>query len=155
MPEIEIRPFRPGDQAAVRALVLAGLADHFGELDPTLNHDLDDITANYADQGGVVIVAALDGEIVGTGTMIPVEPGVSRLVRMSVARQVRGRGLGKRLVRHLVDIARTRGDRRVLVETNDDWHDAIALYRACGFGDERFADGDIHFRLDLRGDNMR
>jgi len=71
MSAILIRPFASGNQTAVRALVLAGLKDHFGELDPTLNRDL------------------------------------------------------------------------------DDWLDAIALYRSCGFGDERFADGDIHLVLNL------
>ena len=150
MSEILIRPFAPSDQVAVRALVLAGLKDHFGELDPTFNHDLDDVAANYIAQGGVVVVAVLDSAIVGTGTMIPVEPGVARLVRMSVDGRIRGQGLGKRLVNHLIEIARARGDHRIFVETNDDWTDAIALYRSCGFGDEHLKDGDIHFELDIR-----
>lgn len=149
MPETVIRPFTPADQPAVRALILAGLADHFGELDPAFNHDLDDIAATYVAAGAVVIVAELDNEIVGTGTLIQVEPGVSHLIRMSVDRQIRGRGLGKRLVNHLIELARARGDHRVLVETNDDWTDAIALYRACGFSDERVTDGEIHFARDL------
>jgi GNAT superfamily N-acetyltransferase len=147
MPEIVIRPFAPADQPAARALILAGLADHFGELDPAFNHDLNDIAANYVAAGAVVIVADLAGQIVGTGTLIPVEPGVSRLVRMSVDRRIRGRGLGKCLVNHLLELARARGDHRVLVETNDDWPDAIALYRSCGFGDERIENGEVHFSL--------
>lgn len=155
MTEIEIRPFEPGDQAAVRALVLAGLADHVGVLDPTRNRDLDDIAATCLANGGVVIVAEHDGRITGTGALIPVEPGVCRLVRMSVAREARGQGLGKRLVRHLIEISRARGDRRILVETNDDWQDATALYRACGFRDERFLDGEAHFALDIDGDGVR
>jgi GNAT superfamily N-acetyltransferase len=149
MPEIAIRPFAPADQPAVRALILAGLVDHFGELDPAFNHDLDDIAANYIATGGVAIVADLDGQIVGTGTLVVVEPGVARLVRMSVDRRMRGRGLGKRLVNHLIELARTRGDHRVLVETNDDWTDAIALYRSCGFGNERVFGGERHFERDL------
>src|SRR5206468_429314 len=97
--------------------------------------------ANYLSIGAVVVVAERDGRIVGTGTLTPEEPGVSRLVRMSVDRAVRGQGLGRRLVNHLLDIARTRGDRLVLVETNDDWQDAIALYLACGFTETHRADG--------------
>lgn len=149
MSEIELRPFAPADQAAVRALVLAGLADHFGELDPTLNHDLDDIAANYVERGAVAIVAEQNGRIIGAGTLIPDSPGVGRLVRMSVARKARGQGLGKRLVRRLIEIARARGDHLLLVETNDDWHDAIALYRACGFQNDHVANGEAHFSLDL------
>jgi GNAT superfamily N-acetyltransferase len=149
MSEIELRPFVPADQAAVRALILAGLADHFGELDTSLNHDLDNIAANYVDQGAVVIVAELDGRIIGTGTLLAEAPGVGRLVRMSVSREARGQGLGKRLVRRLIEIARARGNHLLLVETNDDWHDAIALYHACGFQDDHVANGEAHFRLDL------
>lgn len=149
MSAILIRPFASGDQTAVRALVLAGLKDHFGELDPTLNRDLDDIALSHVAQGGIVIVAERDAVIVGTGALIPAEPGVSRLVRMSVACEARGQGLGKQLVRRLIELARARGDGRVLVETNDDWLDAIALYRSCGFGDERHEDGDIHLVLNL------
>lgn len=152
MPETVIRPFAPADQAAFRALVLAGLADHFGELDPSLNHDLDDIAINYLAHGAVVIVAEQAGRIVGAGTLIPEAPGVGRLARMSVSREARGQGLGARLVRHLIEIARARGDHLLLVETNDDWHDAIALYRACGFKDDHIANGEAHFHLDLDSD---
>lgn len=146
---IAIRQFRPVDQPAVRALVLAGLGDHFGFVDETLNPDLDDITAAYVAAGGLVVVAELGGRIVGTGTLIEEVAGVGRLVRMSVARDLRGRGLGRRLVGHLLDAARARGYRRVLVETTDDWQDAIGLYRACGFETEGFRDGDIHLALEL------
>ena len=150
MSKILISPFDPPDQAAVRALILAGLKDHFGELDPAFNHDLDDIAASYIATGGVVIVAELEDRIVGTGALIPEKPGVSRIVRMSVDRAIRGRGLGKRLVTQLIEIARARGNHQILVETNDDWRDAIALYRSCGFEDERVIDGEIHLQLALR-----
>jgi ribosomal protein S18 acetylase RimI-like enzyme len=74
---------------------------------------------------------------------------------MSVARDARGHGLGKRLVRHLIELARARGGHRLLVETNDDWRDAIALYRACGFQDDHVANGEAHFRLDLQSMSER
>lgn len=146
---VTIRPFRPEDQQTVRALVLAGLGDHFGQIDETKNPDLDDITANYVSRGARVVVAEIDGVTVGAGTLVEEGPGVGRLVRMSVARDQRGRGIGRQLVTHLLDEARRRGYRRVVVETTDDWQDAIGLYRACGFQTEGFRDGDIHMYLDL------
>ena len=149
---IAIRPFRPDDQAITRRLILAGLGDHFGTIDETLNPDLDDITATYVDQGACVVVAERGGEIVGAGTLKVEEPGVGRLVRMTVAREIRGRGLGRQLVNHLLDEARRRGYHRVVVETTDDWQDAIGLYRACGFQTEGFRNGDIHMYLDLEAD---
>src|SRR6478736_3388169 len=43
-----IRPFIPADQAAARALVQAGMGEHFGAIDETRNSDLDDIQAHYS-----------------------------------------------------------------------------------------------------------
>lgn len=149
MESIAIRPFRPEDQAVTRRLILAGLGDHFGTIDETKNPDLDDIVASYVDRGASVVVAEYAGEIVGAGTLAVEAPGVGRLVRMTVAGEMRGRGLGRRLVNHLLDEARRRGYGRVLVETTDDWQDAIGLYRACGFQTEGFRDGDIHMYIDL------
>lgn len=43
--QISIKPFESEDQEAVQSLILAGLAEHWGEIDPTLNPDLNDISA--------------------------------------------------------------------------------------------------------------
>ena len=47
-PEITLHAFQPADQAAVKDLILADLAEHWGTLDPSKNPDLDDIAASYA-----------------------------------------------------------------------------------------------------------
>jgi hypothetical protein len=46
-----IRPFHPNDQNAAQQLILDGLREHWGELDPTLNGDLDDIMGSYVARG--------------------------------------------------------------------------------------------------------
>src|SRR5215213_8784833 len=85
-----IRPFTVADQPPTRALILAGLADHFGVLDETMNPDLDDIAANYLRPGSTFVVADLATEIVGCGALVTDAPGTGRLVRMSVSRTHRG-----------------------------------------------------------------
>ncbi len=148
-PALVIRPFAPTDQAAARSLILRGLAEHFGTLDATLNSDLDDIGAAYPAAGHVFVVAEVAGETVGTGALVADEYGVGRLVRMSVAPLHRRRGIGRALVAHLVGLARARGDRRVHVETNDDWHHAVRLYQSCGFVEVARAGGEVHLTLEL------
>ncbi|MGH2531516.1 MAG: GNAT family N-acetyltransferase [Thermomicrobiales bacterium] len=143
------RPFEPRDQAATRRLILAGLADHFGVIDETMNPDLDDIQRHYVDPGHLVVVAERDGDLVGVGMLIEEAPRTGRLVRMSVARNCRGQGLGRHLVAHLIAAARARGYTRLLVETNDDWPDAIGLYGAGGFVEEDRRDGEIHMAMEL------
>jgi ribosomal protein S18 acetylase RimI-like enzyme len=149
VPDPRIRQFVLADQAAVRTLVLAGLADHWGTLDPNLNPDLDDIGGWYGPLDGQTIVAEIDGQIVGTGTMHRVDEQTGVLVRMSVSRDHRGQGLGKALVRALVETARERGYARLVCETTDTWQDAIRLYLATGFTIVDQRDGDVFFRLDL------
>lgn len=147
-----IRPVEAADHAAARRLVLAGLGEHFGAVDETRNPDLDDIAAAYTAPGHVFVVADIDGRVAGTGALVAERPGVGRLVRMSVAHEFRRRGIGRALVANLCDVARGRGYRRLVLETNDDWHDAIRLYRACGFVEVGRANGEIHFALELSPD---
>jgi GNAT superfamily N-acetyltransferase len=144
-----IRSFVPGDQQAVRSLILEGLGGHFGFIDETMNPDLDDIQATYLAAGACFVVAEIDGELAGTGALIEEEPGVGRLVRMSVSPANRGKGLGRALVNHLIDEAKMRGYHQVVCETNHDWHDAIGLYLACGFAEVGVWDGDRHFSKSL------
>ncbi|HET7056800.1 MAG TPA: GNAT family N-acetyltransferase [Thermomicrobiales bacterium] len=146
---VSIRPFASADQAAVRTLVLAGLQDHWGTLDPTLNPDLNDIADWYASLDGYTVVAEIDDQIVGTGTMHRADDQTGVLVRMSVSRDHRGRGIGKALVSALADRARLRGYSRLVCETTDTWQDAIALYRATGFTIIDQRNGDYHFEMQL------
>ena len=149
MADDRIRQFTSADQEAVRALVLAGLQDHWGTLDPTLNPDLDDVGGWYGSRDGYTIVAEMNGLIVGTGTIHRVDDQTGVLVRMSVSRDQRGKGLGKALVRALEDEARERGYARLICETTDTWQDAINLYLATGFVIVDQRDGDYHFELTL------
>jgi GNAT superfamily N-acetyltransferase len=123
----------PADQEAANTLILTGLQDHFGELVLSLNGDLDDIHGRYAADGHVVVVAELDGQLVGTGILLINGDGTGNLVRMSISREHRRKGIGRALVMHLLAEARQRSLREVLIKTNNDWHDAIGLYLSCGF----------------------
>jgi putative acetyltransferase len=145
--EIRIRPFRPEDQAIAQKLVVTGLAEHFGFLDPTTNPDLDDIASTYAD--GTFLLAWQGDELVGTGALIPEEEGVGRIVRMSVAPHVRRLGIGTLILKHLCEQARAAGYHQIVLETTATWDDIIAFYRRNGFRTIGSWDGDTHFVLDL------
>ncbi|HSH82966.1 MAG TPA: GNAT family N-acetyltransferase [Herpetosiphonaceae bacterium] len=148
-PDFAIRPFTPADQVAARDLVLDGLGEHFGWIDPSRNPDVDDIAAHYLARGHLFVVAHIGETLVGTGALIAVDEQTGRLVRMSVHRRWRRRGLGRALVAHLIAAARERGYRRVVVETNKDWWDAIVLYRQCGFHEYDVDEGSVYLELDL------
>jgi GNAT superfamily N-acetyltransferase len=138
-PGLVIRRFEAADQAAARAVVLEGMFEHWGGLDPTLNLDLDDIADSYAD--AVFLVGHLDGptdrRVVATGALrMRQGDGGGRegeIVRMAVASDARRRGIGQQMLRALTDEARRLGVRRIVLETTSDWHDIMTFYRRCGF----------------------
>jgi ribosomal protein S18 acetylase RimI-like enzyme len=129
-------------------LILEGLGEHFGQLDPALNPDLIDISCSYLARGHLFLVAEADGMLIGAGAL-RVEGAEGQIVRVSVGRHLRRQGIGREIVMALVDAARTRGLNRIWMETNDDWHDAIGLYRQCGFREFDRRDGCIFMELGL------
>jgi ribosomal protein S18 acetylase RimI-like enzyme len=152
-PGVQIRTFESRDQVQARTLILDGLGEHFSLVDTTLNPDLEDISASYVNQGCVFLVAELDGKVVGTGALTTDSGLQGRIVRVSVARNHRRQGIAEAIVARLIEHARSREYRRILVETNHDWCAAIALYRHCGF--EPFARDpeSVYLRLEL-GDTL-
>ncbi len=142
-----IRPYRPEDQTAAQALILEGLREHWGTLDPACNRDLDDIARTFA--GGGFWVAEVQGEIVGTAGLLVLGAETGEVVRVSVARAWRRTGLGRRLLAALVALAQARGLRTLTTETTANWADAIAFYEGLGFERTHQSDGDQYFALSL------
>jgi ribosomal protein S18 acetylase RimI-like enzyme len=143
-----IRPFTPADQVAARRPILDGLGEHFGSIDETRNPDIDDILASYVIPGHIFLVAQVGGVLVGTAALIVQDARTGRVVRVSVSRGYRRRGIGRALVTRLVEAARARGLTRLWMETNDDWADAIGLYRRCGFREYKRTPGNVYMALE-------
>jgi GNAT superfamily N-acetyltransferase len=147
MDSVTIRPFQPEDQRAVEALILAGLEEHWGVLDLTKNPDLNDIAASYGD---AVFLTAWSGErLVGTGALVHEAEGVARIVRMSVAADMRRCGVGRALLARLCEAAETAGYRQIVLETTSEWQDAVAFYTRSGFRITGAWDGDTHFVVEI------
>ena len=128
---ISFHDLTPADAAEARSLVLAGLSEHWGVIDPALNADLDDLGAAYPNGRTIVARDALG--MCATGTCVPRDGTTAELVRMSVRIDVRRSGFGRAVVEELVATAGRWGMARVTLETSTRWHDAIAFYRRCGF----------------------
>ena len=142
--------FEPQHQEAARKLILDGLAEHWGRLDPTFNQDLVDISQSYRDS--VFLLAWLDDRLIGTGALIPESEGVARIVRMSVAKAHRRQRVGRLILVRLLECAREQGVRKIVLETTATWRDAIAFYKRAGFQPIEVRDGDQHFELHLAPD---
>lgn len=140
---MEIEPFQPADQSAVKQLVLDGLAEHWGFLDPTKNPDLDNIAKTYA--RAIFLVMRHEGEIIGCGALLPRSAQHAEIVRMSVKKAWRGQHIGKIILNALCDAARAKGITHIILETTETWTDVIAFYLRNGFTITRRLDGDVYF----------
>ena len=145
--DITILPFQPESQVEVKNLILAGLAEHWGTIDPSKNPDLDDICSTYAN--GIFLVAWLQNRIIGTGALIPKSNNTVEVVRMSVAADMRRQGIASQILQRLCDHARSRGYLRLVLETTETWHEVIEFYIRFGFQISHSINGDIYFALDL------
>jgi GNAT superfamily N-acetyltransferase len=150
--DLIIRPFQPADQAEAKRLILAGLAEHWGALDPTRNPDLNDIAASYA--GARFLVAYRGERLIGAGALLPRSAEVAEIVRMSVARAERRRGVGRAILEELIAYARAAGFRRIILETTATWQEAIAFYQRAGFRFTHHQDGDAYFALEIEKERI-
>ena len=148
---MNIRLFEPIDQAVAKQLVLEGLGSRFGRIDYSMNPDLNDIQANYLDQGHRFYVLEIEGEVVGTCALTNEAEGIGRIERMSVRADQQGKGLARKMTNFLIQTARDVGMHTMVVETNDSWDSALRLYQTSGFI-EMHRDGvEVHMAQSLNG----
>ncbi len=145
---LKIIPFQPENQAPVKSLILNGLEEHWGFLDESKNPDLDNIAVSYAE--ATFLVVWLDDEIVGTGAFIPRSESQVEIVRMSVKKELRRRGIGQQILSELCRRTAQDGYEEVILETTETWQDVIDFYLQYGFEITHYESGDVYFRLKLR-----
>lgn len=88
---------------------------------------------DYAPPAGVFLVAQISGKPVGCGALRAFSPGIGEIKRMWVSPEVRGRGLGRKLLAALEGAARERNLRAVRLDTHSSLAQALQLYRATGY----------------------
>jgi putative acetyltransferase len=105
--------------------------------------------------------SAWDGaSLLGCAALKELDPSHGEIKSMHTAIQYRGRGVGLRLLEHIVDEARSRSYRRLSLETGSmaAFAPARALYSRFGFvpcapfGDYRLDPNSVFMTLDLAGD---
>jgi N-acetylglutamate synthase-like GNAT family acetyltransferase len=132
-PAIEIRSLAPGDDAtAFRTLNEEWITQYF-TLEPKDRETLNDPVNSILLKGGHIFMAYAAGEAVGCVALIPMRDGVYELSKMAVSPHLRGRGLGRRLLQHLIAQARSLGARSLFLGSNTRLKNAIHLYESVGF----------------------
>jgi len=137
-PGLSIRPIRPGDDAAIAAVIRAvmpefGACGHgFAINDP----EVDWMSRAYAEPRHAYFVVERDGIVLGGGGIAPLAGGdgdTCELRKMYFLREARGLGAGAALMATCLDAARAAGFARCYLETLTGMDAAMRLYERSGF----------------------
>ena len=133
MQELTIRPMASDeDAAAFCALNEEWIAHHF-RLEEQDRRQLADPFAAYVAPGGEVLVAELDGRVVGGVAIVPDGTGAWELSKMAIAPQLRGQGAGRKLLAATIQRARELGARSLFLGSSTKLANAVHLYESLGF----------------------
>lgn len=82
---------------------------------------------------GMFVVAHSDGHAVACGGVKSVDETTGEIKRMWVHPDMRGAGIGRRMLEHLEGCAKQLGHERVVLDTNSTLLEAIAMYDRAGY----------------------
>ncbi|WP_113699397.1 GNAT family N-acetyltransferase [Nonomuraea lactucae] len=119
---IEERFVSDGDLAALLDAAFAELVTRYGPEGRSSVH----ADARF-------LVALVGGRAVGCGAVQPVDATTGELKRMYVVPGHRGRGIARRLLTALEELARGQGHRWLRLATGERQPEAIALYERCAY----------------------
>ncbi len=131
--EIEIRPLKTGEDAtAFRTLNEEWITRYFA-LEEKDREVLGDPDNTILRKGGQIFIAYADGEPVACAALIPMANCVQELSKMAVTPQFRGKGVGRKLLDHVIAEARATGAKSLFLGSSTKLPSAVHLYESAGF----------------------
>jgi GNAT superfamily N-acetyltransferase len=85
------------------------------------------------EEGGFILFAKYDGNIVGTVALIRREDRVFELSKMAVTEEYQGLKIGQKLMYASIHFSAQKGIKRLYLESNTKLEAALRLYRKVGF----------------------
>jgi DNA-binding MarR family transcriptional regulator/L-amino acid N-acyltransferase YncA len=131
-----IRPHRTGDVAEVIARQARLYATEYGfdaRFETLIAGIGAEFLAHFDPCRDASFIAEVEGRIVGAVFVTAAAADVAKLRLLHVESEMRGRGLGRRLVESAIGFARAQGYRRMTLWTNDTLCEARRLYERAGF----------------------
>jgi GNAT superfamily N-acetyltransferase len=131
-PEVAIREFQPGDEAAFRDLNEEWIQRYF-RVEPKDRDAFANPQEKILKAGGRIFFATIEGQCVGCCALVRMSDTEFEVAKMAVTSKVQGAGIGRKVLLATIDAARASGARRLYLETNHILKPAIRLYESVGF----------------------
>ncbi|MBX7151772.1 GNAT family N-acetyltransferase [bacterium] len=141
-------------QPVFKALNVAWIEKSF-EMEPIDHYQLDHPEEAILKDGGCIILAQYDNQIVGTCALIRMNTEVVEMIKMAVDERFRGLKIGHELGKAIVDKAKQMGAKKIeLYSSTTGSANAVQLYRKLGFREipldhMEFKRADIKMELEL------
>jgi putative acetyltransferase len=135
---MQIRPIEPGDNEALAKVIRAALAEFGANKPGTVYFDptTDALYELFKTPRSYYYVAIEDNQVVGGCGIFPTDnlpDGTCELVKLYVAKEARGSGLGKELMEKSMSWAKSSGYTQVYLESMPELAKAVSIYEKVGF----------------------
>ena len=102
------------------------------------------------DKDGYIFFAIYNNSVVGTMALIPREKGVYELNKMAVNKELRGNGIGNQLINFIIDFAKKKKYKSVILYSNSVLKNSIHLYNKFGFKKINIENNTPYKRSDIK-----
>lgn len=135
---VQIRPIEKDDNAKVAEIIRTVMTEFraVGCGYSINDSEVDDMHGVYQSKGAAFYVVALDGRVLGCGGFAPLTGGdrlTCELRKMYFKSELRGQGVGAKLLKLCLEEAAKAGFQHCYLETMDDMKQARHLYGKHGF----------------------
>lgn len=129
---IEIIAYAKEYKDFIKALNYEWLNKYF-RVEPNDVIQLSDPDGEIVAKGGLIYFAAIDGQIVGTASLLKIDDKTYELGKMAVTEKYQGMGIGRKLLEFCIEKAKNIGTEKLILFSNTRLVPAIELYQKYGF----------------------
>lgn len=138
--KIEIIPYSNDLKEAIKILNYEWLEKYF-RVEKSDIQSLSNPNEEIIDKGGFIFYAKLNGEIVGTASLLKKTEDIFELGKMAVSEKAQGHKIGTLLLEHCLQFAKQKQIKTLILYSNKKLKSALHLYRKYGFSEIKLDDG--------------
>ena len=146
--DVRIVDYLPRHRDAFRDLNLAWIEEYF-VVEEQDRRQLSDPEGSILAPGGAILVAELGSEPVAVCALIVAGSRHYELAKMATRKDLRGSGVGRKLMLATLDKARQLGAHKVSLLSHHSLAPALSLYRSVGFVDVDVPTDNAYARADV------